>query len=660
MLSPAADIEREVKLEVGLRFTLPHLNGVLPGVVAVGLPLAKLRAVYLDTADLRLMRWGITLRHRQDIVAGGSGESEWTVKLPHDADGVALVRREVSWPGKFGPVPAEVLSLVKAQARSSPIVAVAKLHTQRRRVELRDAGGGKLAEIDDDIVSVMDGRILAARFREVEVEVAAGAPDELLHAVLERLTAAGALCGDDRPKVVRALGPRATSPPDVVVPKLGREATVADVVSASIAGAMTRMVRHDPGVRLGDDPEHVHQARVGTRRLRSDLRTFRRLLDPEWLGRVRGELGWLADALGEVRDTDVLTERLRGQIAALPDSDTRPSAGLLRRLALQRDVARAKLLAVLDSDRYVALLDELARASAQPPLAAPPPAAASAPAPARSQAPAPAPAPAADPSGQGLATSTLPPGAGPAPVGVPSVVAATRFDAGLSSPAGGAAPGSQHGSEPAALAEGVTTSDDLAPTAASKAASAADRPASAAHAPALAADGPAAFAIDPVLPFAADPPLGPTSANGNGTAGARGVGDRPAREVLPGLVRKPWKHLRRAATGLGDDPPNEALHQVRICAKRLRYAAEAAAPVIGKPAKRLAAAVAEVQGVLGDMQDAVVAEAWLRQAGMAGPPSQALVAGVLIARQRDQQAACRKAWSKPWRKASAKQLRSWL
>jgi CHAD domain-containing protein len=129
---------------------------------------------------------------------------------------------------------------------------------------------------------------------------------------------------------------------------------------------------------------------------------------------------------------------------------------------------------------------------------------------------------------------------------------------------------------------------------------------------------------------------------------------------LPGLVRKPWRHLRDAAKGLGEDPPDEALHQVRIQAKRLRYAAEAAEPVIGKVAKKLASAVADVQGVLGDMQDAVVAEAWLRQAGTSGSANQALVAGVLIARQRDQQAACRKAWIKPWRRASAKKLRAWL
>jgi CHAD domain-containing protein len=138
------------------------------------------------------------------------------------------------------------------------------------------------------------------------------------------------------------------------------------------------------------------------------------------------------------------------------------------------------------------------------------------------------------------------------------------------------------------------------------------------------------------------------------------LGQRPAAEVLPGLVRTPWRHLRRAVAALGDDPPDDALHEVRIRAKRLRYAGEAAAPVIGKPAKQLAAAVAEVQGVLGDMQDAVVAEEWLRKTAMSGPPSQAVVAGILIARQRQQQEACRKAWIKPWKKASAKKRRAWL
>ncbi len=368
-MRPSTNIEREVKLDVGLRFELPELNGIIPGLVATRLPDAKLQAIYVDTADLRLMRWGVTLRHRRDAFGGAGAESGWTVKLPMVADGVAVVRNELSWPGAFGPVPAEVASLVRAQARTARLVPVAKLLTERHRVELRDRAGRKLAEVDDDVVSVMDGRRLAARFRQVELEVTDAAPAELLVEVLRALTLVGAVAGDDRPKVVRAIGPRASLGPDIVIPALDNHSTVATVVGAAIAAGVTRMIRHDPGVRLGDDPEHVHQARVGTRRLRSDLRTFWRLLDPDWARPLRDELGWLGAAYGEVRDTDVLLGRFRGPNRNLSTVDSKAAAALLRRLAAQREEARVHLLAALNSDRYLMLLENLAQAAADPPLA---------------------------------------------------------------------------------------------------------------------------------------------------------------------------------------------------------------------------------------------------------------------------------------------------
>src|SRR4029077_9719881 len=110
--------------------------------------------------------------------------------------------------------------------------------------------------------------------------------------------------------------------------------------------------------------------------------------------------------------------------------------------------------------------------------------------------------------------------------------------------------------------------------------------------------------------------------------------DDPARDVLPALVRRPWRQLRRAVAELGEQPEDAALHQVRIRAKRGRYAAEAAIPVFGKAAERFADAVADLQGVLGDLNDAVVAEAWLREAAARAPAAQVLVVGELIARQR--------------------------
>ncbi len=94
----------------------------------------------------------------------------------------------------------------------------------------------------------------------------------------------------------------------------------------------------------------------------------------------------------------------------------------------------------------------------------------------------------------------------------------------------------------------------------------------------------------------------------------RKAADAPAAEVVPGLVAGPWRKLRKAVDALPPNPPDADLHQIRILAKRTRYAAEAAAPLVGKKAKAFAVAVAELQEVLGDHQDAVVAEAWLRDA----------------------------------------------
>jgi CHAD domain-containing protein len=90
----------------------------------------------------------------------------------------------------------------------------------------------------------------------------------------------------------------------------------------------------------------------------------------------------------------------------------------------------------------------------------------------------------------------------------------------------------------------------------------------------------------------------------------------PAAEELRRRVRKACRRVQAAVTGLADGSDRDAqdhhLHEVRIAAKRARYAAEAVRPVIGRPAKALAAAMAQVQETLGDHQDAVVERQWLR------------------------------------------------
>jgi CHAD domain-containing protein len=60
---------------------------------------------------------------------------------------------------------------------------------------------------------------------------------------------------------------------------------------------------------------------------------------------------------------------------------------------------------------------------------------------------------------------------------------------------------------------------------------------------------------------------------------------------------------------------DELLHEVRKDAKRTRYAAEAVEPVLGRDARRYAAAIAELQESLSDFQDGVVTRQVLRELG---------------------------------------------
>lgn len=80
---------------------------------------------------------------------------------------------------------------------------------------------------------------------------------------------------------------------------------------------------------------------------------------------------------------------------------------------------------------------------------------------------------------------------------------------------------------------------------------------------------------------------------------------------MPKLVRRPWKRLDRIVNRLGSHPSPEELHTLRIITKRLRYATEAVAPAVGKPARKFAKDAATIQDALGELNDAVVTGVYL-------------------------------------------------
>ncbi len=305
-------VEREVKLKADLDLALPDLRGVVGGTYR--LPEQDLRAAYFDTPDFRLWSRGITLRHR---LGEGPASGMWTLKLPEKPTGATLDRTELSWPGSRDEIPAEAQRLLRGLVRSAELCQVAELNTVRRPLELHDKGGQSWAVMDDDTVTVSGGPRDGLRFRQVELELADDRPrrsvSRELDQVVRVLRKAGAR-HDGSPKLARALGKEAGSTPHAVAQAdVGTRSSLEAVIRHSINDGLDRLLDHDYRLRLSayDPPAYdIHQARVATRRLRSDLRTFRPALDPVWVRHTRDELRWIGSALGNVRDVDVLTSGL--------------------------------------------------------------------------------------------------------------------------------------------------------------------------------------------------------------------------------------------------------------------------------------------------------------------------------------------------------------
>jgi CHAD domain-containing protein len=453
-------IERELKLVPGEGFELPPLG--------IELPPQTFTSSYFDTSDLRLAPRSVTFRHRLE-----DGTGLWQLKLPRGAS-----RIELEVPGPPARPPAELLDLLVAYLRGRELVRVARLRTRRRR---RLADG---AEIVDDSVAVLDGQRVKARFRELEIELIDG-DEASLHRLEQALLEAGAERGAPQPKLFRAL--ELSYPRDAAEP--APDAPPVEVLRAALSSQYERLLAHDPGSRLGDDPENIHQLRVATRRARAYLRAARPLLDPDWASELRDELGWLGSTLGPVRDLDVLLEHVRAEVEALDGGDE--LNGLVEALEREHENARRAAVAALSEDRYLALLDRL---------------------------------------------------------------------------------------------------EDL------------------------------------------DPKLAPD-----------------AKATLGELWKDEFRRTRRTFKKLDSKSSDAELHAARIKVKRARYAAELAEQGLGHRGERFVDAAKELQDILGEHQDAVVADERVTS-WTAGDPAREAVAGPLLERERERREKARSEWPAAWKK----------
>jgi CHAD domain-containing protein len=95
--------------------------------------------------------------------------------------------------------------------------------------------------------------------------------------------------------------------------------------------------------------------------------------------------------------------------------------------------------------------------------------------------------------------------------------------------------------------------------------------------------------------------------------------DRSAGKQLPREVRRSFRrfvgYVEQAEAAASPEETDRLLHEVRKAAKRVRYAAESARPVVGSDAADVAKGMEQLQDVLGEHQDSAVVRDLLRRLG---------------------------------------------
>jgi CHAD domain-containing protein len=428
-----------------------------------------------DAPDRILASAGLGLNRRLE-----NGRSVWQLTLPAQRG----TTRTLTVAGGPSQPPDVLRELLAGVLRERQLGRIATHRTKRSSLRVRE-NGHQVAKVARDEIAVMEGQRVERKLSQLEVSLAI-ADDRVGRRLIKRLLRAGA-----------------TRRAEPAPPAVGEGSSPLEQTRAMLTAQLREILQHDPGTRLGADPEDLHRMRVATRRARAVLRAARPLLEAEWSDSLRAELGWLGSSLGEVRDLDVLLAHLREEAARLGDEEEFAAQRIVHGLEAERKEARGALLEALESERYAALLDRLEQAAL-------------------------------------------------APVGKEVAVA------------------------------------------------------------------------------------------------------------LPALAAAEFESLRKVASKLDASSTDEELHRARVKTKRARYAAELAEPFAGGAATRFIERAKGFQDVVGEHQDAVVAEQRIRAlAGSGRATKVAFAAGRLVERERKRRAAARKALPEAWAKLDRSGRRAW-
>ncbi len=120
------------------------------------------------------------------------------------------------------------------------------------------------------------------------------------------------------------------------------------VAARVLTERLDALMEHEAGTRAGTDPEDVHDMRVASRRLRAALEAFGVCYHGKRFRRIAKETKALTDALGGVRDSDVLLARMAVYAESVPPDEQPAIAAFIRRIEAERDAHRTAMLRALD------------------------------------------------------------------------------------------------------------------------------------------------------------------------------------------------------------------------------------------------------------------------------------------------------------------------
>jgi inorganic triphosphatase YgiF len=243
------------------------------------------------------------------------------------------------------PDPARLASTPLEEIDTDRLQPVVRTQVDRRACRLKQPGAEIEVDVDDGLLTA-SGRQLPVH--EIEIELLRGKASAAVS--LARKIAAqvpvklGVLSKAERGFALAdgAIGNAIKAEPVPVT----AEMSVARGFETIVTACIRHFRRNESLVIERRSAEALHQTRVAMRRLRSAFSLFRTAIEDPEFERLRGELRWFTDSLGEARNLDVYLER------ELSDEDRAP-------LQEKREAAYGVAIAAMESARFRGLMLDL-------------------------------------------------------------------------------------------------------------------------------------------------------------------------------------------------------------------------------------------------------------------------------------------------------------